>query len=99
MTHAKTAVMAGSAIQRALRAFDDGDEEGALEALIDTWRATRACEIADLVEQLSSRLEPLLPALGGTLDELEAQWNAIAPRRRAVDLPRLLGSILHTTQR
>ena len=61
--------------------------------------AADACELRELVVKLSRRLEPLVPPLDGTLEEFQARWLAVAKRRRAVDLPRLLDSILHKTQR
>jgi len=86
-------------VAQTLRSLAAGDEEGALESLVAAWRQTRATEVRDLVVTLSRRLEPLLPSLDGTLDGFQTKWLAVAKRRRAVDLPRLLDSILHTTQR
>ncbi len=86
-------------LAKATQALERGDEPRALDALVTAWRSSRSAEIAALAERLSARLEPHLPPLGGKLDEFQPRWLAIANQQRAVDLPRLLGSVLHGTDR
>lgn len=93
------AVSASTELAKAREALADGAEDVALDALIAAWRDTRGTEIAELVEQLSKRLESHLPKLSGKLEVFQEQWLAIANRKRTVDLPTLLDSILHTTDR
>jgi len=88
-----------SQLTDALRALAAGEEDRALELLIEAWREARASELAELVELLSQRLARATPKLDGKLEVFQARWLAVARRRHAVDLPRLLDSILHTTQR
>lgn len=76
-----------------------GKEEESLDALVASWRQLRAAEIAELVEALSRRLGAHVPKLEGPLEPFQARWLAVAHRGRAVDLPALLDSLLHTTQR
>lgn len=81
-----------------LDALKRGDEEQALELLVEAWRSTRAAEVADVATLLGARLDAALPRLEGKLADFQPLWLAVAARRRAVDVPRLLESILHTTQ-
>jgi uncharacterized protein (TIGR02996 family) len=87
------------ALVEARQALIGGNETRALDRLIDGWRVSRAPQIATVAETLSKRLEPHLAPIGGKLDSFQPQWLAIAKQKRAVDLPRLLGSVLHTTDR
>src|SRR5688572_10862922 len=80
-------------------AFARGDESRALSTIVDAWRASRSVAIANVASALSKRLEPHLPAIDGKLDEFQLLWLAIAKQQRAVDLPRLLGSVMHGTNR
>jgi uncharacterized protein (TIGR02996 family) len=87
------------ALVEARQALIGGNEPRALDKLVEGWRASKSPHIATLAEKLSKRLEPHLAPIGGKLESFQPQWLAIAKRKRAVDLPRLLGSVLHTTDR
>ena len=86
-------------LQAAIDALGEGDELAALGFLRDSWEATRSAEIAELVETLSERLAPLVPRPDGKLEVFQAEWLARAARKRLTDLPVLLDTMLHTTQR
>ncbi|MDF2695047.1 MAG: hypothetical protein K0S65_3430, partial [Labilithrix sp.] len=90
---------AQDALIRARETFDAGDEDLTLEALVEAWRAVRSAELADLVDALSERLSPHVPALDGKLETFQPMWLAVAKAQRAADLPRLLASVLATTNR
>lgn len=90
---------ASAALVEARQALIGGEESRALERLVAAWRASRARQIASAAETLSKRLEPHLAPIGGKLESFQPRWMAIAKQKRAVDLPRLLGSVLHTTDR
>src|SRR5687767_3958117 len=81
------------------QALAGGDELGALDRALDGWRSSRAAPLASLAETLSARFEPHLPPLAGKPDAFQPLWLAIAKQQRAVDLPRLLRSVLHGTNR
>jgi uncharacterized protein (TIGR02996 family) len=90
------------ALAAAHEALDDGEETAALDRVLDGWRASRSPAIANLAEAISKRLEPHLQPLAAERTKLEAfqpLWLAIAKQKRAVDLPRLLASVLHGTNR
>ena len=90
---------ASAALVEARQAILGGDETRALDKVIDGWRVSRSAEIARVAESLSKRLEPHLTPIGGKPDDFQPLWLAIAKRKRAVDLPRLLGSVMHGTDR
>jgi uncharacterized protein (TIGR02996 family) len=69
-----------------------------LEWLVDEWRKTRSPEVAALVEELGAKLDAALPPITGKLTDFHPAWMAVAGHKRAADVPRLLASILHTTQ-
>jgi hypothetical protein len=87
------------ALVEARQALIGGNELRALDKLVEGWRASKSPHIATLAEKLSKRLEPHLAPIGGKLESFQPRWLAIAKRKRAVDLPRLLGSVLHATDR
>ena len=88
-----------ASLRAATKALKKGDSDHALEALLEAWRAHRAPEIAKLVEGVSRTLTPHLPELGGKLNDFQPAWLAVAKQKRAADLPRLLDSVLATTNR
>jgi uncharacterized protein (TIGR02996 family) len=92
------------ALVRAASAVERGDDEAALDALLEAWRATRAARIGELVDAVSARIEPRLPAIcdpasRASRAELQQAWLAVAAQRRARDVPRLFASITHTHHR
>ncbi|MGZ3452674.1 MAG: TIGR02996 domain-containing protein [Polyangiales bacterium] len=75
----------------ALATLEESDEAGALDALLDVWRATGAPSVADAIDALSERITARLPpvtAVGST--SAKKAWEQLAAQRRAVDLGRLL---------
>ncbi|MCA9665005.1 MAG: hypothetical protein KC503_05430, partial [Myxococcales bacterium] len=96
---AKIAEQASALLAQASAALADGDEDVALEALVAAWRVARHDAIAAVIARLSARLEPHVAPLGGRLPEFHAAWMAMGRSGRAVYLPRLVGSVLHSTHR
>src|SRR5262249_2759176 len=76
-----------------------GDEVGALDALLAVWRETRASDVAELIDAVSARLAPHVFQPAGKLEAFQAGWLAMVERGRPADLPRLLQTLLHETQR
>jgi uncharacterized protein (TIGR02996 family) len=87
------------ALASARDALTAGEESRALGMVIESWRDSRSAAIASVAEALSKRLEPHLPPIAGKLDDFQPLWLAIANQKRAVDLPRLFGSMMHGTNR
>jgi uncharacterized protein (TIGR02996 family) len=87
------------ALAEARDALIAGEESRALGKLIESWRGSRSAAIADVAEALSKRLESHLPPIAGKPDDFQPLWLAIAKQKRAVDLPRLIGSVMHGTNR
>jgi uncharacterized protein (TIGR02996 family) len=78
-----------SILELAGAAIATGDTAAAIEHLLDAWRRTRAPRIADLLELVTTRIDP-----GEPLDDkTTADWLAVARARRTEDLPRLLSSV------
>src|SRR5262245_55522247 len=76
------------------------DEEAALAAVLEAWRATEAPQVAALIETVGRRLElAITPAFTGKKAELHAIWMGIASERRPADWPRLVREIVLTADR
>lgn len=73
----------------ALSAFEQGNRETALESAIEAWRETRDPRVAELVDRLAGKSEPLV---GATLAKQLAAWKAALAGGRAVDLGRMLAA-------
>ncbi|MDQ3333806.1 MAG: TIGR02996 domain-containing protein [Myxococcota bacterium] len=87
------------ALAEARDALIAGEESRALGKVIESWRDSRSAAIAGVAEALSKRLESHLPPIAGKLDDFQPLWLAIAKQKRAVDLPRLFGTVMHGTNR
>jgi len=69
----------------------DPEDAQLLAGLVAAWAATRAPEIAELVELLSSQL-PSPPLAGRAKTEKEAEWHVVARRRDPATLSSLLAA-------
>jgi uncharacterized protein (TIGR02996 family) len=70
------------------------DDEGALGALLEAWRASRAPRVADLVDLLSARVARRRePIRGKTVKARFAQWKAISAGHDPADVERLLAML------
>ena len=82
-------------LPRALKLLDAGDRTGALDVLLEQWRATRAPEIADVIDVISADLDRTLPAIEGkTRQAFQERWLDVAGLGDAADLGRLLAGFL-----
>jgi len=80
----------------ALTALEGGDRAGALQLLLERWRATRAPRLAAAVERLGREIDRALPPVAGkTRKALHGQWLDVERAGRAVDVDRLLAVLTH----
>ena len=75
------------------------DLVGELDALLATWRARRASEIAHLIDELSSWFAIVLPDIGGkTRSARHDSWMALAAHPTPLAVARLLPAIAGTSE-
>ena len=87
-------------MRTAEQAIERGDDDAALAALLDAWRADRSPAIAELVESVSKRFEARSATItGAKRDAIHVAWLAAAKRRRPADLPQLVATITETLGR
>ncbi len=86
-----------SALEAAAQLLVKGEDEAALEALVDCWRDWKAVELATVVEQLASRLGAAVPPIvgSGAISDRQA-WLTVAEQRRTATLPRLFETLPRT---
>lgn len=78
-------------LERAAKSLRKGDDEAALEALLEAWREKRSVRIADAIDRVAARL-PHEPVPGKTVKARSEAWLALAKKKRAVDLGSLLAT-------
>ena len=82
-------------MKAAARALEEGDYDDALSRLLAAWDATRAPELATLIEEVSTRVAATLPALDTREQRRSlAAWVALAREKRPSDLERLLADLV-----
>ncbi|MBS1153680.1 MAG: hypothetical protein H6Q89_5378 [Myxococcaceae bacterium] len=86
-----------SVLEAAQKLLAQGEEERALERLVECWRAWKATELADTIDQFAARLSSTLPPVtgGGTTSDRQA-WLAVAADHRTATLPRLFEVVAKT---
>src|SRR5688572_19908290 len=82
-----------TALTQAHQLLSTRKDEAALAKLLVAWRERRSPRIADLVDRVSDRItEARGPVRGKTVKERTAAWLAIAAKKDAADLGRLLAT-------
>ena len=78
-----------SRLSQALSHLHAGRCVAALDALLDAWRACRAGEIADLIDEVSHEIDRSLSPITGTENKLHETWVDMAAKRHPADVGRL----------
>ena len=87
-----------SALDAAAKLLEQGDDDGALEALTVLWRDWPAPTLASIVEGLAERLSHSVPPVAGSGSVSARQaWLTLAAGKRAAALPRLIDALPDTT--
>jgi uncharacterized protein (TIGR02996 family) len=90
--------MSLSVLEAASKLLVQGEDEKALEVLVEGWREGRATALAELIDQFAARLSSKLPPVNGAGATSDRQaWLQVAEDQRQATLPRLFEVLPRTT--
>lgn len=79
----------GDPLARAKAAVAEGDLPACIDALLDGWRERPFAQYAAAIDRVTALHDEGVAGPGGSDKELEKAWQALAAKRRAIDVGRL----------